>query len=259
MLWRSIQIVCQRKRRRYVPALEQQILHCLLAFARVLQRLDIEHYGRRKSFGFLFRIQWSFFEIMLPTLDQFEILVKNRPPSIQRSCKLHLLCQPSPALLCFFESDNFLSPSWKTLWTALPMAVMEPEHRVCFPTKTIHWISCNSSFPTLATHLMMDMHTPPLGLVFHPADRLSRIRPVAVERSFISSFGRLHLLSSTRHLCHSTRTNLCMPPQMACFGESCSTFGTCIMFLHFVELRDQQSVLFVNADVHLGQTDLVKA
>ena len=118
------------------------------------------------------------------------------------------LVSASPTLLCFFESDNFLSPSKKTLWTA-----MELEHRVCFPTKTIHWISCNSSFPTLATHLMMNMHTPPLGLVFHPADRLSRIRPVAVERFFISSFGRLDSLSSTRHLGHSTRTNLCMPPQ----------------------------------------------
>ena len=70
------------------------------------------------------------------------------------------------ALSClafFFESDHFLAPSWKTLWTAMPMAAMELKHRVCFPTKTIHWISCNSSFPTLATHLMMDMHTPPLA------------------------------------------------------------------------------------------------
>ena len=173
---------------------------------------------RRKSFVFLFRIQWSFFEIMLPTLDQFETLVKNCPPSIQRSCKMHLSCQPSPALLYFFKSDNFLSPSRKTLWTATPMAAMELERRVSFLTKTIHWISYNSSFPTLVTHLMMDMHTLPSGLVFHPADHLSRIRPVAVERSFISSFGQLDSLSSTRHLGHSTRTNLCMPPQMACFG-----------------------------------------
>ena len=52
---------------------------------------------------------------MLPTLDQFETLIKNRSPSIQRSCKLHLSCQPSPALLCFFESDHFLAPSLKTL------------------------------------------------------------------------------------------------------------------------------------------------
>ena len=135
---------------------------------------------------------------------------------------------------------------------------MELEHRVFFPTKTIHWIFCNSSFPNLATHLMLDMHTPPLGLVFHLADRLYRIRPVAVERFFISSFGRLDSLSSTRHHGHSTRTNLCMPPQMVCFGESCLTFGTCIMFRHFVELRDQQSVLFVIADVHLGHPILSK-
>ena len=143
VLWHSIQNVCQLNRHRHVLAFEQQIIHRLLPFARVQQRLDIEHYGMRKSFLFLFRIQWSFFEIMLPTLDQFETLVKNRPPSIQRSCKLHLSCQPSPALLCFFESDHFLAPSWKTLWTAMPMAAMELKHRVCFPTKTIHWISCS--------------------------------------------------------------------------------------------------------------------
>ena len=222
-------------------------------------RADIEHYGMRKSVLFLFRIQWSFFEIRLPTLDQFETLVKNRSPSIQRSCKLHLSCQPSPSLLCFFESDHFLAPSWKILWTAVPMAAMELKRLVCFPTKTIHWISCNSSFLSLATHLMMDMHTPPLGLVFHPTDRFSRILPVAVERFFISTFGRLDSLSSTHHLRHSSRTNLCRPQQMACFGESCLKFGTCIMFRHFVELRDQQIVLFVNADVHLRHPDLGKA
>ena len=163
VFWRSIQNVCQRNRHRHVLALKQQIFYRLPAFARVQQRLDIEHYGMRKSFLFLFRIQWSFFEIMLLTLDQLETLLKNRPPSIQRSCKLPLSCKPPPALLCFFESDHFLVQSWKTLWTAMPMATMELKHRVCFPTKTIHWISCNSSFPTLATHLMMDMHTPPLA------------------------------------------------------------------------------------------------
>ena len=167
----------------------------------------------------------------------------------------------SPLLPCvvFFERDHFLAPSWKILWTAVPMAAMELKRLVCFPTKTIHWISCNSSFPSLATHLMMDMHTPPLGLVFHPTDRFSRILPVAVERFFISTFGRLDSLSSTHHLRHSSRTNLCRPQQMACFGESCLTFGTCIMFRHFVELRDQQILLFVNADVHLRHPDLGKA
>ena len=92
-------------------AFEQRIIHRLLPFARVQQRLDIEHYGMRKSFLFPFRTHWSFFEIMLPTLDQFETLVKNRPPSIQRSCKLHLLCQPSPALLCFSKATTSLRRS----------------------------------------------------------------------------------------------------------------------------------------------------
>ena len=108
VFWRSIQNVCQRNRHRHVLALKQQIFYRLPAFARVQQRLDIEHYGMRKSFLFLFRIQWSFFEIMLPTLDQFETLVKNRPPSIQRSCKLHLSCQPSPALLSFSKATTSL-------------------------------------------------------------------------------------------------------------------------------------------------------
>ena len=39
VLWRSIQIVCQRNRHRYVLAFELHILDRLLAFARVQQRL----------------------------------------------------------------------------------------------------------------------------------------------------------------------------------------------------------------------------
>ena len=55
--------------------------------------------------------------------------------------------------------------------------------------KAIHWIPCNSSFHIVVTHLMTNMHTPPLGLVFYPAYGLSRIRPVAIKRFFIAVSG----------------------------------------------------------------------
>ena len=195
VLWRSIQNVCQLNRHWHVLAFEQQIIHRLLPFVRVQRRLDIERYGMWKSFLFLFRIQWSFFEIMLPTLDQFETLVKNRPPSIQRSCKLHLSCQPSPALVCLFRKRP------------LPCAVLEntldshangshgTETPRLFPNKDHPLDILQFFFPHLG-HTFDDGYAhPSIGLVFRPADRLSRIRPVAVERFFVISFRRLDSLS----------------------------------------------------------------
>ena len=112
MFWHSVQSVCKRNKHRHVLAFEQQNLRRLLAFARVQQRLEIENDGVRKGFLFLLRIQWSFFEIMLPTLVQFETLVDNRLPSFQGPCKLRLSCQTSSALLCFLSkaSTSFSRP-----------------------------------------------------------------------------------------------------------------------------------------------------
>ena len=158
-------------------------------------------------------------------------------------------------MLCY---EHFFSRSWKTPWTAMPKAGMELKQSVCFRTKTIHWMSRTSSFATVTTHLIVDMHTPPLGVVFHPTDCLSRIRSLALKLFFIRSFGRLDSLSSAHHFGLSSRTNLCMPPQIACLRKSCMTFGTRIIFHHFIEIRDQESVLFVDSNVHLGHPNFSK-
>lgn len=241
-----------------LPTKRTPALRRLLAFARVQHRLKIKHDDMRKSFRFLFWIQLSSFEIMLPTLDELETLVEDRLPSFQRSRKLHLSCQPSLALLCFFESDHFFSPSWKTPWTAMSKAGMKLKQSVCFRTKTIHWMSCTSSFRTVTTHLIVDMQTTPLGVVFHPTDCPSRIRFLAIKRFIIRIFGRLDSLSSAHHFGLSSSTNLCMPPQIACLSKSCLTFGKRIISRHFIEIRDQESVLFVDSNVHLGHPNFSK-
>ena len=87
-----------------LPTKRTPALRRLFAFARVQHRLKIKHDDMRKSFRFLFWIQLSSFEIMLPTLDQLETLVEDRLPSFQRSRKLHLSCQPSLALPCLVFS-----------------------------------------------------------------------------------------------------------------------------------------------------------
>lgn len=49
-----------------------------------------------------------------------------------------------------------------------------------------------------------------------------------------------------------------MPLQVACFGESCLTIGTHIVVQHFVEIRYQECIVFLDADVHPGHLDLVE-
>ena len=73
-------------------------------------------------------------------------------------------------------------------------------------------------------------------------------------------FGELDLLSSAHHPvgCPSG-TNHCVPPQVACFGEYCLTLGTRIVVRDFVEIRYQESVIFVDVDVHLGHPDFFEA
>ena len=56
----------------------------------------------------------------------------------------------------------------------------------------------------------------------------------------------------------SLEQNLCMLPQVPCFGKSCLTLGTRIVLRQFVEIFDQESVIFVNADVHLRHPNLSK-
>lgn len=114
----------------------------------------------------------------------------------------------------------------------------------CFQAKTTHWIACKypfpeHPFPTVTTYLVMNMHTPPPSLVLHPAYRLSTISRLPIKRFFICSFGDLDLLFSAHHLGCPSRTNLCVPPQVPCFGESCLTLATRIVVRQFVEICDQ--------------------
>ena len=147
---------------------------------------------------------------MLPTIDQLEPFVSDRLPSFQCSCMLHLLRQPSLSFLCLLESAPVLLPSWKTLWAAMPVAAVKLEHLVCFQAEIIHRISWNHTFTTVATHFVMDMLTPPSGLVLHAAYRLSSMGLLFIKRFSIRRFGDLGLLSSS--------ANLCVSPQVACFG-----------------------------------------
>ena len=64
-----------------------------------------------------------------------------------------------------------------------------------FPNKNHPLDILQFFFPHLG-HTFDDGYAhPSIGLVFRPADRLSRIRPVAVERFFVISFRRLDSLS----------------------------------------------------------------
>ena len=118
------------------------------------------------------------------------------------------------SLWCF-KSDQFLSFRWITLWTTMPMAPVKLEHRVYFQAKPSTKYPATPLFPTVATHLVMDMHTPPSGLVLHPAHRLSGISPLPIKRFFKSCFGRPYFLSSAHHFGCPSRTNHCTPPQTA--------------------------------------------
>ena len=71
--------------------------------------------GMRNSFRFIFRRDQAFVEILLPTFDQLEPFLKDRLPSFQRSCILHLTCQKCLSFLSLFESDPVLLPFWKIL------------------------------------------------------------------------------------------------------------------------------------------------
>lgn len=84
-------------------------------------------------------------------------------------------------------------------------------------------------------------------------------RPSFRKTIFICCFRNMNLLSSAQHLGCPSRTNLCVPPQPACNGESCWTLSTRIVFRHSVEVCNQGSVIFVDANVHLGHPDFVEA
>ena len=50
------------------------------------------------------------------------------------------------------------------------MAIVKLKYRIRLKAKTIHCMSGNHPFPTMSTHLMMNVNIPPLRLVFQPED-----------------------------------------------------------------------------------------
>ena len=92
--------------------------------------------------------------------------------------------------------------------------------------KTIHWIARNHPFPIVTTHLVINMHTPPSGLVLHPAYRLTTISSLPKKCFFLCRFGRLDSLSSAHHPAYPPDTNLCVPPQTAGLCKFCLTLHT---------------------------------
>lgn len=63
----------------------------------------------------------------------------------------------------FFIFSILPFQSWKAPWTPMPIATME-----LFLNKTIHWMYGDFSIPTVASHLMVNMHPTPFGLLFQP-------------------------------------------------------------------------------------------
>ena len=108
--------------------------------------------------------------------------------------------------------------------------------------------------PPVTTHLVMNMHTPPSDLMLHPCLAPFQDKPSSHKTLFHKHF------CTPRHttLVASLEQNLCMLPQVPCFGKSCLTLGTRIVLRHFVEIFDQESVIFVNADVDLRHPNLSK-
>lgn len=58
-----------------------------------------------------------------------------------------------------------------------------------FAGKNDAFDSLQTPFPTVTTHFVIDIHTPPLGLVLHPAYRLSRISPLLLKTFFYAVSG----------------------------------------------------------------------
>lgn len=53
-----------------------------------------------------------------------------------------------------------------------------------FPGKNDPFDSLQTPFPTVTLHFVIDIHSPPTGLVLHPAYRLSRISPFPLNAFF---------------------------------------------------------------------------
>ena len=175
--------------------------------------------GMRNSFRFIFRRDPAFVKILLPTLDQLDpssriafplssglayciSRVKNVFPSFLFSKVIRSFC-PSGK----YSRQPCQWHPWN--WSTVFVSNQKPSTR--YPAIIL--------FPPWP-HILIDMKTHPPGLELHPAYRHSRMCPLSIKRFFIRHFGNLDLLSSAHHLDCPSRTSLCIPPQVACFGES---------------------------------------
>ena len=154
----------------------QTTVPLLAAYALICptDRFEIEKYRVRECFGFLFRNfkRQTTFDLMLPTLDQLKTFLKNFSSYSQCSLVGHLPCKPSFCFFNFFRYYLFL-PLCRprvTIKTFLPIATVKLKHRVGLKTKTIHGVPSNHPFPSMPTHLLMNVNIPLLGLVFQPED-----------------------------------------------------------------------------------------
>ena len=86
-----------------------------------------------------------------------------------------------------------------------------------------------------------------------------RNKPPSHKTLFQKLFGETRFLSSANNFGCLSRTNRRTPLQTANLCESCLVLGTRLAVRHFLEICDQESVILVDTDVHLGYPDLFKA
>ena len=124
-----------------------------------------------------------------------------------------------------------------------------------FAGKNDAFDSLQTPFPTVTTHFVIDIHTPPLGLVLHPAYRLSRISPLFLKTFFTLSQGSGFALLGT-----PTWLPVLWKPMWA--AANCRLVSILFDPWHThsgFEIWNQKSVILVDADVLLGHPDFVKA
>lgn len=142
--------------------------------------------------------------------------------------------------ISFVALDNTLD---KSLFPGKnhPLNILQPS----FPHRG-HTFSVGYAHPAVGPGAPSS--SPPFMISSHPIKRFSK-----------SCFGRPDFLSSANNFGCLSRTNRCTPPQTANLCESCLVLGTRIAVRHFLEICDQESVILVDTDVHLGYPDLFKA
>ena len=217
VFWISFRNVYRQNRHRHVLAFEQQVF--LLAFARVQQCLEVEP----MACGIVSVLFFGEIRLSLKSCSQHSI--SSNPSSriafLLSSVLAYCISRVKNVFPSFLFSKVIRSfcPSGKYSrqpcqwhpwnWSTVFVSNQKPSTR--YPAIIL--------FPPWP-HILIDMNTPPPGLELHPAYRHSRMRPLSIKRFFICHFGNLDLLSSAQHLDCPSRTSLCIPPQVACFGES---------------------------------------